>query len=116
MDILKNETVIHRKYGNGTIVEVNDRFLIIKFETLEDAKKFLYPDSFEGFMTFQNGNLQEEAIRLIDMKKADKKSLEEFKIQEYERRKEERRSEKLDMQKKQRKTRATKSTKEKAGK
>lgn len=113
MNHLKNETVTHRKYGNGTIVEVKDRVLMIKFKKIEDTKKFLYPDSFEGFMTFQNENLQEDVIKLIERKKDEKKALEEFKLQEYKRLEEEKHNEKLDMQKKQRKTRVTKSTKEK---
>lgn len=114
MDILKNKNVTHKKYGDGNIVEVNDNIVIIKFAEFGDTKKFVYPNSFDGYMVFENSDLQENAIRVIEMEKAKKRVEGELKKQEYEKQVEERRIEKNEKLKKQRKAAKAKSDREKA--
>jgi len=113
MDCLVNTNVTHRKYGKGNIILVNDKILIIKFDEIEEYKKFIYPDSFDGFMTFQNKKLQDDAIRLLEIEKAKKRDEAELKRQTYEKVEEEKRIEKSNKLKRQRKAAKAKSDREK---
>ena len=112
MDSLMNEKVTHRKYGSGNIVEVNDKIIMVKFDEIEDAKKFIYPDSFDGFMTFENKKLQTATIRVLEMEKAKREVEEERKKQEFEKIDEEKRIEKTEKLKKQRKATKAKTDRE----
>lgn len=57
MDLIGCE-VIHKSFGNGSVVEQSDEYITIKF--LIGIKKFLYPDVFENFMTITNLQIQEK--------------------------------------------------------
>jgi len=102
-NFLLNTNVTHKKYGKGNIVEVNDKIIIIKFDKLEEVKKFIYPDSFNGYMTFENTKIQNETMRLLETEEAKKRVEEELKRQDYEKIEEEKRNESNDKLKKQKK-------------
>lgn len=114
MNLLVNEKVTHKKFGDGTILEAKEGYLTIKFEEYDVIKKFKYPYSFEDFMAFNKESLQDEAIRLIEKEKAEKRIEEEFKRQEFERIEVESRKEKIEKIKKQRKASKAKADREKA--
>lgn len=59
--------VIHKSFGNGSVVEQSDEYITIKF--LIGIKKFLYPDVFENFMTITNLQIQEKLNAEIEEKK-----------------------------------------------
>jgi len=111
---LMNTNVTHKKYGIGEIIEVNDKIIIIKFDECEDIKKFIYPDSFDGFMTFQNKKLQDDTMRLLETEEAKKRVEEELKRQEFEKIEEEKRIENNGKLKKQKKATKAKSDREMA--
>ena len=100
---LMDKNVTHRKYGKGNIFEVNDKIIKVKFDKFEGIKKFIYPDSFNGYMTFENKELQVETMRLLETEEAKKRVEEELKRQEYEKKEEEKRNESNDKLKKQKK-------------
>lgn len=52
------ESVTHIKYGVGTIVEVNGNHISVDFGDSEKIRAFVYPDSFDRFLSFQNKLLQ----------------------------------------------------------
>ena len=108
INYLMDESITHIKFGKGNIVEVNDKIIIIKFDKINDIKKFIYPDSFDGYMTFQNEKLQDDTMRLLETKNAKKRVEEELKRLEYERIDTEKRNENNDKLKKQRKAANTK--------
>ena len=110
MSILKNEKVIHKQYGEGKIVEVNEEYFNVQFIKCEGTKKFKYPDSFEKFMTFKKSELQEEAKKYLSMDNIEKRIKEELKRKETEALDTERREERMDKMKKQRKATRAKST------
>ncbi len=65
MDLIGCE-VIHKSFGNGSVVEQSDEYITIKF--LIGIKKFLYPDVFENFMTITNLQIQEKLNAEIEEK------------------------------------------------
>lgn len=70
MESLINEIVINRKFGRGSIVEIieNDK-IVIKFDTIEENKKFQYPDGFECFLKFEKLELQDKALEELNEKR-----------------------------------------------
>lgn len=64
---LIGERVKNKKYGLGTIVDLTDTMLYIRFDLYPDeVKKFIYPDCFEPVLIADNPELQramEEAAR-----------------------------------------------------
>ena len=49
MDFI-GEKVIHRQFGLGKVVGKDDKTITVRFE--QGDKQFLYPSSFDGFLTF----------------------------------------------------------------
>lgn len=66
MDLLGRE-VIHKSFGNGSVIEQSDEYITIKF--LIGIKKFLYPDAFENFLSITNLQIQEKINAEIEEKK-----------------------------------------------
>ena len=65
MDLIGCE-VIHKSFGNGSVVDQSDEYITIKF--MIGIKKFLYPDVFENFMTITNLQMQEKLNAEIEEK------------------------------------------------
>ena len=53
---LVGETVIHKAFGEGEIIDHATNYLTIKFE--QGEKKFVYPDAFNGFLRITNADKQ----------------------------------------------------------
>ena len=62
-----NQKVQHKTLGAGTIVAETDRAIVVQFNTRE--VKFSFPESFDGFLVFQNKELQSMIEKQIAEKK-----------------------------------------------
>ena len=56
--IFENIAVKHKTFGDGVITEQAGNYITVKFATAE--KKFVYPDSFEKFLTLSDGTVSNE--------------------------------------------------------
>lgn len=61
------QKVHHKSFGAGRIVEYNGSYLTVAFADME--KKFVYPDVFESFLCFEDGELQKKAISALQEKR-----------------------------------------------
>lgn len=66
MDVSKmvKEIVIHKKFGKGTIISFDTKNLEVEFESV-GVKKFVFPTSFNGFLTFENKELQSQIQQIV---------------------------------------------------
>ncbi|MHC1747181.1 MAG: hypothetical protein AB9856_02185 [Cellulosilyticaceae bacterium] len=108
MKNLVTKKVHHEKYGAGSIENAEGRYLSIKFETIPDVKKFIYPDSFKAFLAFQENEEQKKVDKILDEKYRIEAEIAENKRIECERQLAEQQAIKLEELKKKRKR--TKST------
>ena len=70
MKEILNKKVIHKIFGCGIVTEVEDEDKItINFEKSSEIKKFQYPDVFEEFLKFEDEQLQESSLKLIQEKR-----------------------------------------------
>jgi len=53
---LKNQQVIHKAFGNGTVIEQNGDYITVQFG--DTAKKFVSPDAFITFLKCEDTSLQ----------------------------------------------------------
>lgn len=65
-DLLKTR-VKHKTFGEGTITEISDHYLIVKFAAKES--KFAYPDAFEQFIVAEDVSVQAEILEEINAAK-----------------------------------------------
>lgn len=65
--VFENVTVNHKTFGEGVITEHAGNYITVKFATAE--KKFVYPDSFEKFLTLSDGTVSDEIINDIQASK-----------------------------------------------
>ncbi len=54
--------VKHIKFGLGKVIKVKEGIVEVEFSQLEDTKTFSYPKSFEKFISFQDEQLQNQAL------------------------------------------------------
>jgi hypothetical protein len=109
MEKMLNEKVENKKYGVGTIVDIIDNKITVRFEGLEEEKIFKYPDAFDGFLKFENKTLEEKSLKDIKDKKNSLAIEKAEKMLTDAREDEEKRKEKLEIAKEKRK--ATKEAK-----
>ena len=70
MKSLINERVNHNKYGEGVIVDENLKRIKVQFDQLEEQKEFLYPNSFEQYLSLQDEELQKECYEMaVDLRR-----------------------------------------------
>lgn len=67
---LIGQTVKHKIFGNGIIVNSQGNKIKVKFDTQTIEKTFIYPDCFKSFLILENKNLLEELEQ--DIKKSKK--------------------------------------------
>ena len=58
--VFENLQVRHKTFGLGTIVATDGKYIKVKFDSTE--KNFVYPDSFEKFLTLEDGSLTDEIL------------------------------------------------------
>jgi hypothetical protein len=56
--ILDNLQVKHKVFGLGTVVATNGKYMTIQFDGA--VKNFVYPDSFEKFLSLADGTVTDE--------------------------------------------------------
>ncbi len=60
------KTVSHRTFGFGTVTELSDTMITIRFRGAGGAeKKFIYPDAFKAFLIFKDQRSQKNVEKLI---------------------------------------------------
>ena len=86
-----NETVFHKKFGKGVIVQVRDgansheKYIKVHFESEE--KEFVFPSIFQGWLSTDSESLQKQiecALSSIESEKAKEKRLREIVIKKKE--------------------------------
>lgn len=68
--IFENLQVRHKTFGLGTIVAKDGKYIRVKFDSAE--KNFVYPDSFEKFLTLADGTVSDEIIADLNASNAHK--------------------------------------------
>lgn len=58
--VFENLQVRHKTFGLGTVVAKDGKYIKVKFDSAE--KNFVYPDSFEKFLTLADGTVTDEII------------------------------------------------------
>ena len=57
--VLDNLSVMHRSFGLGTVVATSGKYMTVHFDGVGN-KNFVYPDSFEKFLTLADGTVSDE--------------------------------------------------------
>ena len=58
--VFENLQVKHKVFGLGTIIAKDGKYIKVKFDSAE--KNFVYPDSFEKFLTLADGTVSDEIL------------------------------------------------------
>lgn len=80
--VFENLQVMHNKYGIGTIISKQDKYIKVKFSECE--KEFVYPDAFAKFLTLADGTLNDDIradLSASDNKKAEIRAKKEQELQ-----------------------------------
>ena len=78
--VLDNLEVKHKVFGLGTVIATNGKYMTIRFDSVE--KNFVYPDSFEKFLTLSDGTVSDEILSDLAAAKAFKQQILDKKMQE----------------------------------
>ena len=78
--VLDNLQVQHKKFGLGTVIATSGKYMTIQFDSC--VKNFVYPDSFEKFLTLADGTVSDEINEDLAKVSNEKKLIEEKKIAE----------------------------------
>ncbi len=62
---LVNLKIRHRSFGVGTVTHHLGNYITVKFDDSGIEKKFVYPDSFEKYLTLEDGTVSD--IILADL-------------------------------------------------
>lgn len=68
--VFENLQVRHKAFGLGTIVAKDGKYIKVKFDNAE--KNFVYPDSFEKFLTLADGTVTDEILADLAATNAEK--------------------------------------------
>ncbi len=72
--VFLNLEVKHKKFGLGTVVSCDGKYLTIEFDG-GVRKSFVYPDAFESYLTLSDGSVNEEIIADLGIAKAHKQAI-----------------------------------------
>ena len=78
--VLDNLQVKHNVFGLGTVVATDGKYMSIQFDGVQ--KSFVYPDSFEKYLTLADGTVSEEILRDLALVSAEKQRIINKKIEE----------------------------------
>ena len=67
---LENLAVKHKAFGNGVILAQSEKYITVRFATAE--KIFVYPDSFEKFLTMEDGSVPSAILEDLEASRAAK--------------------------------------------
>jgi cobalamin biosynthesis protein CobT len=77
---LDNLQVKHKVFGLGTVVASDGKYMTIRFDGVD--KNFVYPDSFEKYLTLADGTVSEEIREDLARVSAVKQSIIDKKLEE----------------------------------
>lgn len=80
---LIGETVFHKKFGEGKILDKSDRILIICFPTGE--KEFHFPDAFEKHLVLKNRKKQSQVDKVVSVFVSEREAHENARLEEQKR-------------------------------
>ena len=69
---LIHERVEHKSFGTGEVIDQTENIIQVRFSESGVIKKFIFPDSFESFLSICNENLAaeiEEAVHAMQLQK-----------------------------------------------
>lgn len=78
--VLDNLQVKHKVFGLGTVVATSGKYMTISFDGVE--KSFVYPDSFEKYLTLADGTVSDEILADLALVSAEKQRIIEKKLEE----------------------------------
>ncbi len=82
MNYVGKEVINKAKYGKGIIVDQDDYYIHVRFESVIDIKKFSYPICFKNFLQLQDP--EEAAAAKKEAEEREKKDIEEALIKRQE--------------------------------
>ena len=65
--------VTHKTFGQGTVVSVEGKYITVRFSDTYGEKTFVYPDVFDGYLTYEEESLQKKISETINIKKEKRK-------------------------------------------
>ena len=77
---LENLEVKHKAFGLGVVVATQGKYITVNFDNA--TKTFVYPDSFEKFLTLADGTVSAEIQADIDCSNAQKQQIQNKKLEE----------------------------------
>lgn len=80
---LEGMAVSHRKFGEGTVKELREKYITVLFP--QGEKKFPYPNSFVKFLTIKDKSIQTEMDRMLEHIIQEEESKRAEEISEHER-------------------------------
>ncbi len=78
--VLDNLAVRHKVFGVGVVIATQGKYMTVKFDGAE--KSFVYPDSFEKFLTLEDGTISDEIAEDLACALAKKQEIIDKKNQE----------------------------------
>ena len=78
--VLDNLQVKHKVFGLGTVIASDGKYMTIKFG--DTIKNFVYPDSFEKFLTLADGSVNNEILDDLAKVSAEKQRILDKKVAE----------------------------------
>ena len=78
--VFENLQVKHKVFGLGTIIAKDGKYIKVKFDSAE--KNFVYPDSFEKFLTLADGTVSDEILSDLAATNAQKAKILAAKLEE----------------------------------
>lgn len=78
--ILENLQVKHKTFGDGVVISTDGKYMTIKFDST--TKNFVYPDSFDKFLTLPDGTVSDEILADLAVVKEQRMNLIKVKEQE----------------------------------
>jgi hypothetical protein len=54
--------ITHTQFGSGDVISLDESYIKIKFDSIDDMKMFKYPDAFEKYLTFADEGKQIQAL------------------------------------------------------
>ena len=63
---MEEVTVIHSRYGAGTVISRSEKVIRIRFAADGTERSFVYPDAFMKFLRYADPSRQEEVDAVLD--------------------------------------------------
>ena len=71
--VLENLSVCHKSFGAGTVIATSGKYMTVRFSCGD--KSFVYPDSFDRFLTLADGTVSDEIKADLEVSRAAKQQI-----------------------------------------